>query len=277
MYHIMKERVTLTIEKNLLEKVDQNVDGSRVKNRSHAVELLLLKAFSSYRPRKAIILAGGVRELADDPVPKSMLIVKGKTVLEWNIEMLKLHGVKEMMLCIAKSDGQKIKDRHGDGKDYGIKISYSEQPHPLGTAGTLKAVSNFITETTIVCNADELKNIDLDDMYEFHKDGNKTCTIALTTVEDPSRFGVALMNGSRIVTFIEKPDRSNAPSNLINAGLYIIEPEVLKFIPEGFSTIEQDLFPKLADQEKLFGYMFSGQWYPIKTEYDAALKEWKGL
>jgi NDP-sugar pyrophosphorylase family protein len=277
MAHTMKERVTLTIEKSLLGKVDQNVDGSRVKNRSHAVELLLLRAFSSNRPRKAVILAGGVREKTDDIMPKSLTIVKDKTVLEWNIELLKLHGVKEIMLCITTVSGQKIKDKLGDGKDYGMKFYYSEHEYPLGTSGTLKAVDNFITETTIVCNADELKNIDLDDMYEFHKDGNKSCTIALTTVDDPSRFGVALMNGSKVMTFVEKPPKDNAPSNLINAGLYIIEPEVLKYIPEGFSTIEQDLFPKLANQEKLFGYMFSGQWYPIKTEYETAIKEWKGL
>ncbi len=274
----MKERVTLTIDGELLARVDDRVDGVRIKNRSHAVELLLVKAFSSNRPRKAVILAGGVRDakyFSKDP--QSLLIVKEKSVLLWNIGLLKDHGVKEIMICIT-GEASKIREQCGDGSSLGIKISYSMQEDALGTAGSIKAVSGFITETTIVLNAEELKNIDLDDMYEFHKDGSKTCTIALTTVDDPSNYGVALMNGAKIITFIEKPAKLAAPSNLINAGLYIVEPEVLKYIPDGFSTIEQDVFPKLASQEKLYGYIFSGQWFPAKDEslFALAQKEWKG-
>ncbi|MFA5797525.1 MAG: nucleotidyltransferase family protein [Candidatus Woesearchaeota archaeon] len=275
----MKERVTLTIDGELLTRVDECVDGVKIKNRSHAVELFLMKAFSSNRPRKAVILAGGVRDVKYPPKgPQSLLIVKKKSVLLWNIELLKNHGVKEIMLCIT-GESSKIREHCGDGSSLGIKISYSMQEDALGTAGSLKAVSEFFTETTIVLNADELKNIDLDDMYEFHKDGSKACTIALTTVDDPSYYGVALMNGTKIITFIEKPAKLAAPSNLINAGLYIVEPEVLNYIPDGFSTIEQDVFPKLAAQEKLYGYIFSGQWFPTKNPLllDQARQEWNGL
>jgi NDP-sugar pyrophosphorylase family protein len=269
----LKERVTLTIEKELLLRVDEKIDGTEFKNRSHIVELLLLKALSSNRPRTAIILAGGESEQ-----PKSMNMIHNRPVLEWNIELLKNHGVKEIMLCINKSVSV-IKEYFGDGERFGIKISYYEEEFPLGTAGSVLAVKDFVLETTIICNADELKNIDLDDMYEFHKHNNKTCTIALTTVNDPSRFGVALMNGSRIIAFIEKPTGQSAPSKLVNAGLYLIEPEVLKYVPDGFSTLEQDVFPKLAKQDKLFGYVFSGQWFSTKTKesYDTAQSQWKGL
>ncbi|GIU69644.1 MAG: hypothetical protein KatS3mg002_0880 [Candidatus Woesearchaeota archaeon] len=268
----MKERVTLTIEKELLDKIDQKVDGSKIKNRSHAVELLLIKAFSSNRPRKAIVFAGG------ENAERTMLEINNKPILQWNVELLKRHGVKEIMLCVNKNEN-KIKEYFGDGKKFGICIYYNEEEIPLGTAGSLKSVSKFITETSIVCNGDELKNIDLDDMYEFHTDGNKSCTIALTTVNNPEKFGVALLNGNRIVTFIEKPPKENAPSKLVNAGLYIIEPSILKYIPDGFSKIEQDVFPKLAAEDKLWGYIFSGQWYSTKTaeSITKAINEWKGL
>lgn len=268
----MKERVTLTIEKNLLEKIDQKIDGSKIKNRSHAVELLLIKAFASNRPRKAVIFAGG-----DNP-GRTMVEIKNKPLLLWNIELLKKHGVKEVMLCIGK-ESNNIKGFFGDGKGFGLNIQYNEEEHPLGTAGSLKAVSEFITETVIACNGDELKSIDLDDMYEFHTDGHKICTIALTTVNNPEKFGVALLNGNRIVTFVEKPSKENAPSKLVNAGLYIIEPDVLKYIPDGFSKIEQDVFPKLAAEDKLWGYIFSGQWYSTKTaeSMTKAINEWKGI
>jgi NDP-sugar pyrophosphorylase family protein len=268
----MKERVTLTIEKELLEKVDQKVDGTKIKNRSHAMELLLLRAFASNRPRKAVILAGG-----DNP-DRTMIEIHDKPLLWWNIELLKKHGVKEVMLCISK-ENNKIKEYFGDGSKFGLNIHYSEEDHPLGTAGSLRAVADFITETVIACNGDELKNIDLDDMYEFHTDGHKICTIALTTVNDPSKFGVALLNGNRIITFIEKPTKENAPSKLVNAGLYIIEPDVLKYIPEGFSKVEQDVFPKLAAEDRLWSYIFSGQWYSTKTaeSMTKAISEWKGI
>lgn len=268
----MKERVTLTIEKELLEKIDQKVDGSKTKNRSHAVELLLLRAFASNRPRKAVIFAGG-----DNP-DRTMVDIKGKPLLLWNIELLKKHGVKEVMLCIGKASS-KIREYFGDGLKFGVNIFYNEEEHALGTAGSLKAVSNFITETVIACNGDELKNIDLDDMYEFHTDGHKVCTIALTTVNNPEKFGVALLNGNRIVTFIEKPAKENAPSKLVNSGLYILEPDVLKYIPDGYSRIEQDVFPKLAAEDRLWGYIFSGQWYSTKTadSMTKAINEWKGI
>ncbi|HIH32350.1 TPA: nucleotidyltransferase family protein [Candidatus Woesearchaeota archaeon] len=267
----MKERVTLTIDKNLLEKVDQCIDGSKIKNRSHACELLLLKAFSSNRPRKAIILAGG----SD---PKFLQEIKGKKLIEWNIELLKRHGVKHIMICINEND-KETKNILGDGKSFGLFIDYNEEKFPLGTSGSIKAVSDFVTETVIILNADELKNIDLDDMYVFHTDGHKICTIALTTVHDPNNFGVAMLNGNRIITFVEKPLKEKAPSKLVNAGLYIIEPEVLKYIPDGFSRIEQDVFPKLATEDKLWGYIFSGQWFSTKTteSFNQALVEWKGL
>ena len=268
----MKERVTLTIEKDLLEKIDQRIDGSKIKNRSHAVELLIIKAFCSNRPRKAIMLAGG-----EEP-QKTMALVKDKPLILWNVELLKNHGVKEIMLCISKGE-QSIKEYLGDGSKFDVKIHYNEEEFPLGTAGSIKSVSDFITETTIILNADELKNIDLDDMYEFHTDGHKMCTIALTTVSDPTKFGVALLNGSKIVAFVEKPLKENAPSKLINAGLYIIEPDVLKYIPEGFSKIEQDVFPKLALEDKLYGYIFSGQWFSTKTpeSLEKARNEWRGV
>ena len=267
----MKERVTLTIEKELLERIDQKVDGAKIKNRSHAVEFFLIKALSSNRPRKAVILAGGDND-------SLFMKVAGKPLVQWNVELLKRHGVKEIMMCISKGN-KEIIDTFGDGSKFGLKIRYNEEEFPLGTAGSLKAVFGFMTETVIVCNADELKDIDLDDMYEFHTDGHKICTIALTTVNDPTKFGVALLNGNKIVAFIEKPLQEKAPSKLVNAGLYIVEPDVLKYIPDGFSKIEQDVFPKLASEYRLVGYIFSGQWFSTKTPESLAKAkgEWKGL
>ncbi len=271
----MKERITLTIEKDILEKIDGKVDGTTIKNRSHAVELLLIKAMSSNRLRKGVLLAGGE---ADKHKKITILdTVQSRSLLEWNIKFMKRFGIKEILICLPKGR-EDVKEKY-NLHTMGVDIKYFDEEYPLGTAGSINAIKEFITETTVVCYSDDLKKVDLDDMYVFHKNNNKTCTLALTTVDDPSHFGVALMNGNKIVTFVEKPAKENAPSKLINSGVFIIEPDVLKFIPDGFAIFEQDVFPKLAKNDTLVGYVFSGQWLKIRTHEDLekAKTDWKGI
>jgi len=275
----MKERITLTIEKDILGRVDQSVNGTDVKNRSHAVELLLTKAFGENKPSKAIILAGGKgtrMKPMTNFLPKPMLRIHDKPILEHNIELLKRHGIKDIVLSIGYK-GDKIKEYFGDGRQFGVNISYIEEDEPMGTAGPLNLLKGKINDTFILMNGDELKDIDLEDMFMFHKRNKGTATLALTTVEDPSMYGVAVMNGNRIRTFVEKPNKQNAPSKLISAGLYILDPEVLKSVPEGFSMMENDVFPKLATNEKLLGYVFSGQWFDTGTpeRFSLADREWQ--
>jgi mannose-1-phosphate guanylyltransferase len=134
-------------------------------------------------------------------------------------------------------------------------------------------------ETFIVSNGDELKDIDIDEMFKAHKRSGALVTIALTTVNDPSAYGVARLSGNHILEFVEKPSREEAPSNLINAGFYLMEPEVLDMVPDGFSMLEKDVFPVLAKEGKLFGFPFSGQWFDTgdMERYEKALKEWNSI
>ena len=119
----MKERITLTIEKEILEKIDGKVDGSIIKNRSHAVELLLLKAMSSNRLKKAILLAGG----EGDKNKKISILdtVCDRTLLEWNIKLLKRYGVKEMLICIPKHH-EDIKEKY-NMQSMGVDIKYFDE------------------------------------------------------------------------------------------------------------------------------------------------------
>lgn len=275
----MKERITLTIEKEILQRVDLSVNGTDVKNRSHAVELLLSRAFGENKPSKAIILAGGkssgLKSLTE-MLPKPMLRVQNKPIIEHNIEMLRNHGIKDVIISLGYR-GEKIKEYFGDGSQFGVNISYVEEEEPMGTAGPLNLLKEQIKSTFILMNGDELKDIDIEDMFSFHRKNKSIATIALTTVENPSEYGVAVMNGNKVMTFIEKPSKQNAPSKLISAGLYILEPEVLKIVPEGFSMIESDVFPKLATNDKLLGYVFAGQWFDARTpdRYNEAKREWQ--
>lgn len=278
----MKERITLTIEKELLEQVDSKIDGITIKNRSHAVELFLRRALKGRVPKKALILAGGkgTRMLPlTRKVPKPLIKIHGKSFLEHNLELLKRFGVREAIISVGYLKEQ-IKELIGDGTRFGLQVTYiDEDPeNPLGTAGPIKKAEKFLDSSFIVMNADELKDINLEMLYRDHLKNEALATIGLTTVKDPSMFGVAMLDGNRILRFVEKPAPHTTPSKLINAGIYILEPDVIGMIPRGYAMLETDLFPKLARNGKLYGYPFAGQWFvPESPAYLKRIEqEWEG-
>lgn len=277
----MKERITITLDKKIIQRVDSLIDSDRIKNRSQAVELFLRNGLGQDVPKKALILCGGkgtrLRPITYE-IPKPLMPIQGKTIIEHQLDLFKKYGIKEIILAVGyKKD--KIKEYFGDGKKFGVSISYIEEEQPLGTAGPVRKAKRLLNEAFIVTNGDELKDINLEEMFELHKNKKALATIALTTVADPSFYGVADLAGSKILRFVEKPKKEEAPSNLINSGLYIIEAEVIELIKEGLVMWETDIFPKIASEERLFGYPFSGQWYDTGNleRYEKALKEWKGI
>ena len=275
-----KERVTLTIDNDLLIKVDSTIDNTTIKNRSHAVEVLLRRALKNKMPSTAIILGGRGERLkpSAENTPKTLLPINDLPIVHYNIDLLRRFGVTNIILSIGGM-GEQIKRQYGDGSAHGVRISYLEEKEPLGTAGCLRLLKGQLSETFFMMNADELKDIDLIRMFEAHVKNQGTATIALWTVEDPSSYGVAMLDGNRILRFVEKPKKEDAPSKLINAGLYLMEPEVISYVPEGFAMLEQDVFPKLAREGKLYGYPFSGQWFDTGTteRFEHAGKEWRGF
>ena len=277
----MKERITITLDKNLICQIDKRVDGLGIKNRSQEIENLLSESLGTNIPRKAVLLVGGkgtrLKPLTDK-TPKALLEVHKKAVTEHIFDLLKKYGIRDIILCVGHLK-DKIKDYFGDGSNFGVNIAYIEEDEPLGTAGPLKLAKKYLKGSFIVSNGDELKNINIPRMFRLHKRKDALATIALTTVEDPSHYGVARLDGSRIIEFVEKPKKEEAPSNLINAGFYIMEPEVIDMIPDGFSMLEKDVFPKLAKLGRLRGFPFAGQWFDIGTieRYKLAEKQWKGV
>ncbi|MBI2653211.1 nucleotidyltransferase family protein [Candidatus Woesearchaeota archaeon] len=277
--NFVKERITITLDKNLINQIDKRIDGIDIKNRSQEVEFLLAEALGTHIPSKAVLLVGGrgtrLRPLTDK-TPKALLEVQGKTITEHLFDLLKKYGIRECILCTGYLK-DKIKEHFGDGSKFGMSITYVEEDEPLGTAGPLKLAKKYLNDSFIVSNGDELKNINIPRMFRLHKRKNALSTIALTTVDDPSHYGVARLDGSRIVEFVEKP--SSPPSNLINAGFYILEPEVIDTIPHGFAMLEKDVFPKLAQLGRLRGFPFAGQWFDIGNieRYKIAEKRWGGI
>jgi len=277
----MKERVTFTLSSDILSKVDKFIDGTIVQNRSHAVELLINKGLGEHVPKKAVILCGGkgtrLRPLTYE-LPKPLIQVHDKALIEHLLDLFKRYNITNITLAVGYMK-EKVKDYFKDGKAFGVSIDYIEEDSPLGTAGPLNMLKNKVDTSIIVTNGDELKDINIEEMYNMHKHNKALATLALLSVDDPTQYGVAKLEGNRILEFVEKPKKEDAPSNLINAGFYILEPEVLDYIPEGSAMFETDVFPKLAREGKLFGYPFSGPWYDTGNfeRYEKAIKEWKDI
>lgn len=280
----MKERVTITLNENLIKQLDKRIDGKEIKNRSQEIEKILEDSLGISIPNKSLILAGGkgmrLRPLTYR-TPKALIDVKGKTLIEWLFELFKKYGIRDVILSVGYL-ADEIRNYFTDGSKFGMNIEYVEEnPNkPLGTAGPLRLAQDMLTDSFIVSNGDELKCINIPRMFRLHKRKNALATIALTTVNDPSLYGVARLDGSRIVEFVEKPKKSETPSNLINSGFYIIEPEVIEIIPKGkFCSLEREIFPKLAREGRLRGFPFSGQWFDTGNieRLEKARKLWKGI
>jgi len=280
---INREHISLTIDKNILSEVDKLIDGNNIRNRSHAIEVLLSRVIDTKKVKKAFILAGGkgtrLRPITYE-IPKPMVLIHGRPLLEHTIDLLKKHDIRDIILSIGYM-GDKIKEYFGNGSKFGVKVTYVEESEPTGTAGALRRAKPLLDSCNfIMINGDNLYNIDYSEIIQKALSNGVIATIALTTVADPSKFGVAKMKGTKIVDFVEKPKLEEAPSKLINAGIYVFSPKVFDYIPDKtFSMIETEVFPKLIKDEQFYGYVMEGQWLPAGTleEYEQAIKEWKDL
>ena len=216
---------------------------------------------------KAIILAGGLgtrlRPLTEN-TPKPLLPIKDRPIIEHAIVNFKKHGIEEIILSIGYL-ADKIKAYFGTGEKWGVDIAYVVEYQPLGTGGAIKKAAEGIGETFLVINGDNLADFDWTTAIATHKNTGAKITLSLFPVEDVTQYGIAQLEDGKILRFIEKPKVEEAPSNLNNAGGYVVEPEVLAMLPEGVSSIERDCFEKLAGQGVVFAHTHDGQWYPTDT------------
>lgn len=275
------KRITITIKKNLLQRVDE-IGAIESKNRSQVFENLIIDSLGLYKIKTAVIMAGGegtrLRPLTYE-LAKPLIPVKGRPLMEHSLELLRHHDIREVFISVGYKAKQ-IMDYFGDGSRFGMRFEYLIEKKPLGTAGPLKLLKNKIRSPFLLLWSDILTNIDLNDFANFHFLNNGLATIALKTIEDPSRFGVAVMKGNRILNFIEKPKYKEEPSNLINSGFVILNPEIFNYLPrKSHIMIEKDIYPRLAAAGKLIGYPFEGAWFDTGTHeaYEEALKKWRGI
>ena len=219
---------------------------------------------------KAVILVGGpgtrLQPLTNDR-PKSVLPVLNRPFMEYTFAYLRRFGIEDIILTLNYLP-EIIRGYLGDGSRYGVRLTYCYEEEPMGTAGAIKNAEGYLDGTFVVLNGDIFTDLDLNDMMQLHRSKDARTTISLQWVEDPSAFGVVETDNERkILRFIEKPPLSEATTNWINAGIYIMEPEVLKYVPANeHYMVERGLFPTLLNTgEPVYGYQFRGYWLDMGT------------
>ena len=274
-----RERLTITLRADLLKNLDSSIDGDHLRNRSHAIEYYLSKTLG-VKSVKVLILAGGKPvyfESEKRSVPKAMVKIAGKPLLENTLHRLKASKFTEVFISIGEG-GEIIKEYFGDGSSFGLSITYIQQK--AGYSGTAQPVfqarealgnNNFL-----LLYGDVLSDVDYGDFVEFHRQQKQAvCTMALASSDTVNMWGLCRLQGNRIVEFEEKPKNPKTFSHLVNSGIYIMEPEIFNYITPTTGKLESDVFPRLSEEGKLAGYPFEGLWLDISNSaaYRQAVKE----
>ena len=218
---------------------------------------------------RAIVLVGGfgtrLRPLTDT-TPKQMLPIVNRPMIEHVLEHLAAHGIVEAVLSLGYRPDV-FADAYPDGICGSVKLSYAIEPEPLDTAGAIRFAARHagIDERCVVLNGDVLTDLDITELIARHEAAGATASIALHRVADPSAFGVVPTEADgKVVAFVEKPPPGEAPTDLINAGTYVLEPSVIDTIAtDRRVSIERETFPALVASGGL--YAWSGDTYWIDT------------
>ncbi|MEN9327487.1 MAG: hypothetical protein RI947_295 [Candidatus Parcubacteria bacterium] len=273
-----RSRITITLTQDVLSRVDQLIDHRTIRNRSHAIEYILSQ-HAKPRISTAVILAGGqgtnLRPYTYE-IPKSLLPVKGKPILEYLITRLQKNGITEIILCVGYL-GDKIKEYFKNGEQFGVHITYSEEKKTLQTGGALLKVKDHVSKSPfLVIHGDILTNLSFSDLVAFHMSEQSPVTVAVTTVNHPSAFGQLKLHGTKLMKFYQQSDSKEVQSNLVNCGIYVCDPSIFRYFPANKKTFMlEDVIEELINERQANGFVFSEQWYDVEDpkNYEKAIKE----
>ncbi|MGZ7070551.1 MAG: DUF4954 family protein [Methanobacterium sp.] len=200
--------------------------------------------------------------------PKPMIPLVNKPIIQYTVDRLKRFGLKDIIMTLNYMSTN-IKNYFKDGTSFGVDIKYSVEKWPLGTGGSVKKAQKYIDDTFMVVSGDVLTDVDFKDVLKFHKEKGALVTMVLTEIEDPTHFGIAVMdNDNKITEYLEKPAPEDVFSNVANTGIYILEPEIFEFFQEKEEKSEldfsKDIFPEVIKKDAgIYGYVFNGYWNDV--------------
>ncbi|MEA3378419.1 MAG: sugar phosphate nucleotidyltransferase [Nanoarchaeota archaeon] len=238
-----KEKIAISIDPGLLDEIDATVDGTNLRSRSQAIEVLLKQSIKNKPISAAVMLMHEQKNLFKN--------VEGKPLIKHHLNFLKKNRIKDLFII------SKIDVAMKNIKEQNMNINFIDEKEQRGTAAALKLVENKINNDFVVLNGDTINDFEIKKMMQMHKSGKAMCTMGLISSNKPSKFGSVVMDGSLIVNFKEKKETE---SNIINAGIYIFKPNVFLLLDEKTKSLEKDLFPKLAKINLLHGYFTLGKY-----------------
>ncbi|HRH41836.1 MAG TPA: NDP-sugar synthase [Pyrinomonadaceae bacterium] len=222
---------------------------------------------------QALILAGGfgtrLRPLTLN-LPKPAVPLVNRPILAYQIELLKRAGITDIILSLNYQP-DKIQEVIGNGEKCGVQIKYVVEPEPLGTAGAVKFAEEFINQTTVILNGDNLINLDIAKVTKYHREQKAVATIVLQKLENPIGYGLVEIDAeNRVLDFLEKPsaeDLMKISTRTVNAGTYVLEPSVLDLIPKNENySFEYGVFPALLKRsEKFLAFVDDSYWLDVGT------------
>ncbi|TDC74431.1 mannose-1-phosphate guanyltransferase [Streptomyces hainanensis] len=220
---------------------------------------------------KAVVMAGGegtrLRPMTAS-MPKPLLPVANRPIMEHVLRLLKRHGLTETVVTVQFL-ASLVKNYFGDGEELGMDLTYAHEEKPLGTAGSVKNAEEALrSDSFLVISGDALTDFDLTDLIRFHRERGALVTVCLTRVPNPLEFGITIVDDDgRVERFLEKPTWGQVFSDTVNTGIYVMEPEVFDYVdPDIPVDWSGDVFPKLMKEGKpVFGYVAEGYWEDVGT------------
>ena len=217
---------------------------------------------------KAVVMAGGegsrLRPLTVTR-PKPMVPIVGRPVMEHILNLLKVHGIEDVVVTVQYM-ASAIEDYFGEGGQLGMRITYSREETPLGTAGSVKNAEEHLTEPFLVISGDALTDFNLTEIIKYHRDKRSLATLTLAHVSNPLEYGVIITDDSgHIRQFLEKPSWGEVFSDTINTGIYVLDPVIFSYFEKDtVFDFSQQLFPKmLAQGDAIYGYVADGYWCDV--------------
>jgi mannose-1-phosphate guanylyltransferase len=272
---LRKHRTSIEFPEDLWRQLSSRIPARR--RTSFIIEAVREKLIRE--SMKCLILCGGLgigMGPLSKSIPKAMMPVGYKPLLEHIICKLRDQGLNYFILAVSHLSEHIIR-YFGDGGLLGVRIDYSVEKIPLGTAGAIKNAEDKLNGRFLVVYGDVLfDGLSIGSLLRFHEEKNAVATMALARVGDASRFGlVSLDEDGRVIAFREKP-KQPVPG-LVNAGIYVFEPEILEYIPElTYCSLEEHVFPALIERGKLYAYPYNGYWVDIGSpeDYEQAWKDY---
>lgn len=249
-----KSRLTITLSDEILNSVDDTIDGKNIRNRSHAIEALLVKQLSSSLSQ-AVILIGG-RPAA---IKNTLINISGKPLILHTLDLLKKYGLNRIYIAIDQPymPLKKILPQNQN-------LHLIKQRPQLGTAGALYDLRNQLAnQPFLVIHSDIFTDINLELLSSYHSKQNRMATICVQPKLNKQQYGKVIIQGNHVTQFLDHP--ANSEVGMINTGIYLFKPTILPRLKKrGRLMLETDIFPILAKEHQLSAYPFEGTWYEVK-------------